>query len=179
MMTPTNEELSTAREMRVAKTISLIIGLFVICWTPFFTINMVYVFCRHCNRPKSLIYLSKVMHYSNSMMNFFVYSARSPDFRTFFKKVLCPKSFLSRRRKEKKLIDGDVAVSKTSRIALHNNNDVDNTNSSNNCNNRKYTATSEMSPFLTQKSVGGGGKIYRVTRMSSEDELSEKSSQFM
>ena len=90
MMKSSNESVSTLRELRVAKTISLVIGLFIICWSPFFIVNMIYVFCNHCAKPKWPIYVSKVMHYTNSMVNFFVYSARSPDFSNFFKKVLCP-----------------------------------------------------------------------------------------
>ena len=91
MMRSSNDSVSTTRELRVAKTISVVIGLFIICWSPFFIINMIYVFCYHCARPKWPIYVSKVMHYTNSMMNFFVYSARSPDFRNFFRKILCPR----------------------------------------------------------------------------------------
>ena len=90
MMKASNENVNTMREIRVAKTISLVIGLFVISWSPFFLVNMVFVFCGACARPKWLVYVSKAMHYGNSAMNFFVYSVRSPDFRNFFKKVLCP-----------------------------------------------------------------------------------------
>lgn len=89
MMRADNDNVSTMRELRVAKTISLVIGLFLMCWSPFFIVNMVFVFCTTCAHPRWLVRVSKMMHYSNSMMNFFVYSVRSPEFRTFFKKILC------------------------------------------------------------------------------------------
>ena len=60
-----NEDVKTRRELRLAKTISLVVGLFVVCWTPFFVVNMVYVFCKGCfcegcNRPQWPIHLAKV-----------------------------------------------------------------------------------------------------------------------
>lgn len=99
MMKSSNENVTAERELRVAKTISLVISLFIICWSPFFIVNMIYVFCHHCSRPKWPIYISKMLHYSNSMMNFFVYSTRSPEFRNFFKKIICPK----KRRKSSQI----------------------------------------------------------------------------
>jgi len=81
-----------AREINVAKTISVIITLFMLCWMPFFIINMVWVFCSDYCKQKSnykwIVYVSKMMHYSNSMMNFFVYAVRLPDFRRAFKAIL-------------------------------------------------------------------------------------------
>lgn len=98
MMPTANESVSTMREIRVAKTISLVIGLFVISWSPFFIVNMVVVFCASCARPKWLVHVSKMMHYSNSIINLFVYGVRSPEFRNFFIKILCPKQ--RRRNKQ-------------------------------------------------------------------------------
>uniref|UniRef100_A0A7M5TXL0 G-protein coupled receptors family 1 profile domain-containing protein n=2 Tax=Clytia hemisphaerica TaxID=252671 RepID=A0A7M5TXL0_9CNID len=94
MMVASNQENNLSRDLRVAKTISIIIGLFVICWLPFFTVNMCYYFGTPSLRTKmlssiGLISATKGMHYSNSMMNFFVYAVRSPDFRTAFKALLC------------------------------------------------------------------------------------------
>nr|XP_047127598.1 uncharacterized protein LOC101239810 [Hydra vulgaris] len=83
-----NQDGKTKQELRVAKTISVIIGLFLFCWSPFFILNMVYAFCKdiHCNKlPLWLTNVTKLLHYSNSMMNFFVYGYRSPDFRHSFR----------------------------------------------------------------------------------------------
>ena len=80
------------QELRVAKTISVIIGLFVICWCPFFILNMLFIFCSDfcdaINNLPWLVNVSKALHYSNSMMNFFVYAVRSPDFRRTFKALI-------------------------------------------------------------------------------------------
>jgi len=84
---------SIRRDLQIAKTISIIIGLFVVCWAPFFAMNLLFVVCQDCLSTKDFVLtvrIAKVMHYSNSMMNFFVYAVRSPEFhRTFDALISC------------------------------------------------------------------------------------------
>lgn len=82
-----NNRLS--RDIQIAKTISVIIGLFFFCWAPFFSINLAYVLCETCTDWGIPVSVTKLLHYSNSMMNVFVYAARSPDYRDTFKALLC------------------------------------------------------------------------------------------
>lgn len=95
MFVASNQEGNLSRDLQVAKTISIIIGLFVVCWLPFFSINIAYYYGSSGNRKfinnngAVLMSLSKGLHYSNSMMNFFVYAVKSPDFRNAFKELLC------------------------------------------------------------------------------------------
>ncbi|XP_065671894.1 probable G-protein coupled receptor No9 [Hydra vulgaris] len=87
------------RELKAVKTIAIIVGLFILCWTPFFVLNMIHDYCKNCDLRKNFIgwiYASKVLHYSNSMMNFFVYGYRSPDFRRLFRDLLIKKLKLNR-----------------------------------------------------------------------------------
>ena len=78
------------KDMKIARMILVIIGLFLLCWLPFFTLNIIYYNCSNwCEKiPKSLINIFKLLHYSNSMMNFFVYAVRSPDFRRSFTSLI-------------------------------------------------------------------------------------------
>jgi len=95
LMATSNRARNLSRELQVAKTISVIIGLFVICWMPFFIINPLFVFCDDWYDKSTclqfeldyywLVSVAKALHYCNSMMNFFVYAVRSPDFRETFK----------------------------------------------------------------------------------------------
>ena len=97
-MRPSNQDRNLSRELQVAKTISIIIGLFVLFWMPFFVINMYFVFCDNwytegkCLENNTnyewFVHFAKALHYSNSMMNFFVYAVRSPDFRETFKALV-------------------------------------------------------------------------------------------
>ena len=78
------------KDMKIARMILIIIGLFLLCWLPFFALSITYYNCSNwCGRiPDSLITIFKAMHYSNSMMNFFVYAARSPDYRRSFSALI-------------------------------------------------------------------------------------------
>lgn len=89
MMKALNQVGRIHNEIKIAKTICIIICLFIFCWTPFFIVNMVYVYCtKDClGKPLWPAYLTKMIHYSNSMMNFFVYAAKNPDFRAAFKAI--------------------------------------------------------------------------------------------
>ena len=82
---------SIRRDIHIAKTICIIIGLFFVCWAPFFILNLLYVTCLSCldnSQFVLLVSIAKVMHYSNSMMNFFVYAVRSPEFRKTFRALI-------------------------------------------------------------------------------------------
>ena len=96
------------KEVQVARTIGIIIGLYLFCWMPFFVIAIIYHTCKDwCGYiPSELAYFTKCMHYSNSMMNFFVYGLRSPDFRNAFKALLFRRP-LVRSRGESGFSNGD------------------------------------------------------------------------
>lgn len=78
------------KDLKIARMILMIIGLFLICWLPFFTLSILYYNCSSwCdNIPNSLIKIVKALHYSNSMMNFWVYAVRSPDYRRSFSALI-------------------------------------------------------------------------------------------
>ncbi|XP_065071521.1 probable G-protein coupled receptor No9 [Rhopilema esculentum] len=78
------------KDMKIARMILIIIGLFLICWLPFFALSITYYNCYDwCAKiPESLTRLFKAMHYTNSMMNFWVYAVRSPDFRRSFNALI-------------------------------------------------------------------------------------------
>lgn len=114
MMESSNKTVLKNREVRVAKTICVVIGCFLGCWAPFFVVNILYVICRFCDFPRWPIYVTTSLHYSNSMLNFFVYSMRSPEFRHFYKRLLCGRY---RRRKIKRQIDASRKLTATSDIS--------------------------------------------------------------
>lgn len=80
-------------ETKIAVTIALITGLFVIAWLPFFIVNMLGEFCISCLPPYPyilrLVRFVKWMHYSNSMVNPLVYAYRNREMRKTFKRLLC------------------------------------------------------------------------------------------
>ena len=82
---------SMKRDMRIAVTIALVIGFFVIAWLPFFTVQLLLVFCQQC-QPRifstDLLLFVKFMHYSNSAVNPIVYAVKIPEFRRAFKQLV-------------------------------------------------------------------------------------------
>ena len=75
-------------ETKAAKTLGIIVGCFILCWFPFFTMYLVTAFCEECIPPLvfSIIFW---LGYCNSAINPFIYAMFSREFRGAFKKILC------------------------------------------------------------------------------------------
>lgn len=80
---------SLAREIRIAVTLAVVIGAFVVAWLPFFVTLMIIYTCKTCKINFSIIVpLTKWMHYSGSMVNPVIYTHRNRDFRQAFTKIV-------------------------------------------------------------------------------------------
>ena len=86
-----------ASELRAAKTLAVVMGAFVICWGPFFVLNLVYGFCEPCITYDAVL-VAKWMHYSNSVFNPIVYTCRNREFRSAFINILAGKKCLRKFR---------------------------------------------------------------------------------
>ncbi|XP_044295241.1 beta-1 adrenergic receptor isoform X1 [Varanus komodoensis] len=75
------------REQKALKTLGIIMGVFTLCWLPFFLVNVVKVFNRGLV-PDQLFVFFNWLGYANSAFNPIIY-CRSPDFRKAFKRMLC------------------------------------------------------------------------------------------
>ena len=75
-------------ETKAAKTLGIIVGCFICCWFPFFTMYLVTAFCADCI-PKLVFSVIFWLGYCNSAINPFIYAAFSRDFRGAFKKIIC------------------------------------------------------------------------------------------
>ena len=75
-------------ETKAAKTLGIIVGCFICCWFPFFTMYLVEAFCQKCIPPLAFS-ISFWLGYCNSAINPFIYAAFSRDFRGAFKKIIC------------------------------------------------------------------------------------------
>ena len=89
---PAQNPRSLKRDMRIAMTIALVIGFFVVAWLPFFTVQLLLVFCLKCYPAilsnTDLLLIVKFMHYSNSAVNPIVYAVKIPEFRRAFKQLV-------------------------------------------------------------------------------------------
>lgn len=86
------QRISLTRERRAARTLGIIMGVFVVCWLPFFVIYVVIPFCASCCLSNKFINFITWLGYLNSALNPLIYTIFNMDFRRAFKKLLCVKS---------------------------------------------------------------------------------------
>ena len=75
-------------ETKAAKTLGIIVGCFICCWCPFFTMYLITAFCDECI-PTLAFSIIFWLGYCNSAINPFIYAMFSREFRNAFKKILC------------------------------------------------------------------------------------------
>lgn len=83
------QRISLTRERRAARTLGIIMGVFVVCWLPFFLIYVVIPFCASCCLSSKFINFFTWLGYINSALNPLIYTIFNMDFRRAFKKLLC------------------------------------------------------------------------------------------
>ncbi|KAF6726545.1 Alpha-2A adrenergic receptor [Oryzias melastigma] len=77
------------REKRFTFVLAVVIGVFVICWFPFFFTYMLKTLCSSCFVPTTLFNFFFWFGYCNSALNPIIYTIFNHDFRRAFKKILC------------------------------------------------------------------------------------------
>uniref|UniRef100_A0A3B5AB50 Alpha-2A adrenergic receptor n=1 Tax=Stegastes partitus TaxID=144197 RepID=A0A3B5AB50_9TELE len=77
------------REKRFTFVLAVVIGVFVICWFPFFFTYMLTTLCQSCPVPDTLFKFFFWFGYCNSALNPIIYTIFNNDFRRSFKKILC------------------------------------------------------------------------------------------
>ena len=78
------------KNLRAAKTISIIVSGFFLCWFPFTVFSLVGDFCMSCLKatPLSVSSLLLLLGYANSALNPYLYSFRNKKFRESSRKTL-------------------------------------------------------------------------------------------
>ncbi|KAH8379843.1 hypothetical protein KR009_007555 [Drosophila setifemur] len=82
------QKISLSKERRAARTLGIIMGVFVICWLPFFLMYVILPFCQSCcptNKFKNFI---TWLGYINSGLNPVIYTIFNLDYRRAFKRLL-------------------------------------------------------------------------------------------
>ncbi|XP_020896975.1 D(2) dopamine receptor A [Exaiptasia diaphana] len=87
-----SQKRSLQQEAKIAVTIAVITGLFVLAWLPFFVVNVIGTFSpeRFPKFPEALrlFRFVKWMHYSNSVVNPLIYAYRNREMRRTFIRIM-------------------------------------------------------------------------------------------
>ncbi|XP_050545083.1 dopamine receptor 2 [Daktulosphaira vitifoliae] len=80
-----------SREKKAAKTLGIVMGVFIVCWLPFFVVNLLSGFCDENCMFKDQLLSSVVtwLGWINSGMNPVIYACWSRDFRRAYGRILC------------------------------------------------------------------------------------------
>lgn len=82
------QRISLSKERRAARTLGIIMGVFVVCWLPFFLMYVIIPFCDVCCPSRRVITYITWLGYVNSALNPIIYTIFNLDFRKAFKKLL-------------------------------------------------------------------------------------------
>ncbi|CAN9501625.1 unnamed protein product [Ophioblennius macclurei] len=84
------------KEIRAAKSLSIIVGLFALCWLPVHILNCLTLFYSELDKPADIMLVAIILSHANSAVNPIIYAYRIQDFRNTFRKILA-RHFLCRR----------------------------------------------------------------------------------
>ncbi|XP_008325312.1 alpha-2Db adrenergic receptor [Cynoglossus semilaevis] len=83
-------KVAQMREKRFTFVLAVVMGVFVLCWFPFFFTYSLHAICRdRCYIPGALFNLFFWIGYCNSSVNPIIYTIFNRDFRRAFKKIIC------------------------------------------------------------------------------------------
>ncbi|XP_026025990.1 somatostatin-like receptor F_48D10.1 isoform X2 [Astatotilapia calliptera] len=99
-------------ERKVTRMVVVIVVVFVLCWLPFFIINMVnlVVIIPESSATAGIYFFAVILSYANSCANPFLYGFLSDNFKQSFRKVLCVRTM---RCVANDVDDGDPSVPRT------------------------------------------------------------------
>lgn len=112
------------RELKTAKTLTLIIGAYIICWFPFFAYIAVPVLFGYHNYSLALFHTVQIIRYFNSLANPFIYVGINREFRSKALKLLKKWIYLRNNsnmepsQSRNPSVTADTAVKNISQVSL-------------------------------------------------------------
>ncbi|CAL1292795.1 unnamed protein product [Larinioides sclopetarius] len=83
------ERICLQKERRAAQVLGIVMGVFVLCWLPFFMMYVILPFCENCYISDDMINFITWLGYMNSALNPVIYTVFNTDFRKSFQRLLC------------------------------------------------------------------------------------------
>ena len=106
-------EVQARMEVKLFRTLLLITALFVLSWLPFQVSVITFHLCVTCTSfPAVIVFVVKLLQYSNSFINFVIYCLRMPDYRNeLFKMLPNPKCNHNRHRVLYPVVETETGIS--------------------------------------------------------------------
>ncbi|XP_071162488.1 adenosine receptor A1-like [Mytilus edulis] len=91
------QKLKFAKEVKAAKSLAVVIGVFALCWLPIHILNSISLICKgnNCIYPYKLLLAAILLSHINSAVNPFLYAIGNSQFQLAFRKMFCGKGAVS------------------------------------------------------------------------------------
>uniref|UniRef100_A0A8C5DV52 D(4) dopamine receptor-like n=1 Tax=Gouania willdenowi TaxID=441366 RepID=A0A8C5DV52_GOUWI len=83
-----NRAKINSRERKAMRVLPVVVGCFLLCWTPFFVVHTTQAMCSSCDIRPSITSTVTWLGYVNSALNPIIYTIFNTEFKKFFKKCL-------------------------------------------------------------------------------------------
>lgn len=94
------ERAAFQRERRVAKSLSVVVGGFIVCWLPFFIVYLIEPFCESCFFHPTLTACLVWLGWVNSAINPCIYALNNKDFKKAFLRLTIDKCRCCRKTRK-------------------------------------------------------------------------------
>lgn len=75
------------KELKLAKSLALVLLLFAVSWLPLHILNCITLFCPAYEKPMFVVYIAIILTHANSAVNPIVYAFRIKKFQSAFFKI--------------------------------------------------------------------------------------------